>query len=277
MCVFANEKNRLANGKVVDKQSKLHQLTPILDEQLVIRIGGRIENAADTEYDVKNPIILNGKCPYTNLLIRHYHEQANHFGHNTVLNELRQRYHIIGAKVTLRKISFQCVKCKIMRGKPGSTIMGQLPDYRLAGKCPAFTYTGVDYFGPMLVKVGRRLQKRYGVLFTCMVYRAVHIEIAYSLTTDSCIMALRKFIARRGCPQKMFSDNGTNLKGADMELKKSLAELDENKIRAAMTNHRIKWQIHPASCTAYGWCLGNISEVNQDWLKFNAEDCSSHR
>lgn len=93
---------------------------------------------------------------------------------------------------------------------------------RLAHHKRPFTYTGVDYFGPVTVTVGRTNQKRYVAIFTCLTTRAIHLEIAASLSTDSAIMALRRMIARRGCPTEIWSDNGTNLKGADKELRQSI-------------------------------------------------------
>lgn len=84
--------------------------------------------------------------------------------------------------------------------------------------CPAFFSTGMDCFGPSLVKIGCRNEKRWGILFKCLTTRAVHIEILTSLDTDSFLMALRRFISRRGKPAELFSDQGTNFKGGEREL-----------------------------------------------------------
>ncbi|XP_060665731.1 uncharacterized protein LOC132798019 [Drosophila nasuta] len=97
--------------------------------------------------------------------------------------------------------------------------MGSLPRERLAHHMAPFTYTGVDYFGPIDIIVGRRHEKRWGVLFTCLTIRAVHLDIATSLSTDSFLCILKAFIARRGCPRRMMSDNGTNFRGASRVLK----------------------------------------------------------
>lgn len=97
--------------------------------------------------------------------------------------------------------------------------MGDLPLSRLAAYSRPFSHMGVDYFGPMLVSVGRRTEKRWGVLVTCLTIRAIHLEVAHSLTADSCIMALRNVIARRGVPCVIYSDRGTNFVGANKELK----------------------------------------------------------
>ncbi|GBP23386.1 hypothetical protein EVAR_22244_1 [Eumeta japonica] len=95
---------------------------------------------------------------------------------------------------------------------------GDLPPERLRHHQPPFTCTGVDYFGPMTMTIGRRHEKRYGALFTCLTTRAVHIELAEFLSSDSMILALRRFIPRRGTPRMMYSDNSTNFVVANKEL-----------------------------------------------------------
>lgn len=89
--------------------------------------------------------------------------------------------------------------------------MGDLPLERLEPDLPPFTTVGVDYLGPFETKRGRTTLKRYGVLFTCMSSRAVHIEVANSLDTNSCLNSLRRFTCRRGQVKHIRSDNGTNL------------------------------------------------------------------
>ena len=104
--------------------------------------------------------------------------------------------------------------------------MSALPEARLAYRMKPFTHCGLDYFGPFRVKIGRRIEKRWGVIFTCMSIRAIHVEIANSLTTDSAIMFLRRFAGRRGTPAIIYSDNGKNLKGMNRELFAALRSLD---------------------------------------------------
>lgn len=95
--------------------------------------------------------------------------------------------------------------------------MADLPQDLVLPDDPPFSRVGVDYFGPFDAKRGRSLVKRYGVIFTCLSIRAVHIEVASSLDTNSCINAIRRFIARRGQIMEIRSDNGTNFVGAERE------------------------------------------------------------
>lgn len=110
----------------------------------------------------------------------------------------------------------------------------------------------MDYFGPWLVKQGRREVKRYGALFTCLASRAVHIEVADSLNTDSFLQALRRFIARRGPIREIRSDQGTNFVGADNELKRALEEMDDNEMKSKLLKHNIDWNRNPPAASHFG-------------------------
>lgn len=123
--------------------------------------------------------------------------------------------------------------------------MGNLPFGRLAVGFRPFTYVGIDFFGPLLVTEGRTQRKRWGVIFTCLTIRAIHIEIAHTINTDSCIMCVRNFIDLRGPPEEIFSDNGTNFVGMDNELKQLVANLDMNKLATHFTTFYTKWNFNP--------------------------------
>lgn len=125
--------------------------------------------------------------------------------------------------------------------------MGSLPEARLDHHVRPFTNTGCDLFGPMSITVGRRHEKVYGVIFTCLTIRAIHIELVNSLSADSFIMALRRMAARRGWPSIVFSDNGTNLRGAETELKKSFAQ-----VQSEVMNKGVEWRFIPPGCPHMG-------------------------
>lgn len=130
--------------------------------------------------------------------------------------------------------------------------MASLPEDRLIPDHPPFTNVGMDYFGPFEVKRGRVIVKRYGVLFTCLTIRAVHIEVADSLDTNSCINALRRFISRRRQVEIIRSDNGTNLVGADRELKAMFKDLDQAQIDRTMQKNGITWIFNSPAASHQG-------------------------
>ncbi|GBP69845.1 hypothetical protein EVAR_89349_1 [Eumeta japonica] len=107
---------------------------------------------------------------------------------------------------------------------------------------------GIDYFGPLTVKIGRTTNKRYVVLFTCLTTRAIHLEIAASLETSSAIMALKRMIARRGCPTEIWSDNGTNLRGAARELHNIFNE----NMKTEANLKTIRWRFIPPGAPFMG-------------------------
>nr|XP_012145944.1 PREDICTED: uncharacterized protein LOC105663171 [Megachile rotundata] len=123
---------------------------------------------------------------------------------------------------------------------------------RVAFRQRPFTHCGVDYFGPLMVKIRRRREKRWGVLFTCLTTRAIHLEIAHSLSASSAIMALQRLAARRGTPQVVYSDNGTNFRGADKELKDATASMDRTKIEEYALSKRVKWVFNPPDAPHMG-------------------------
>ena len=115
-----------------------------------------------------------------------------------------------------------------------------MPTERCSEAAP-FTYCGVDMFGPILIKERRSVLKRYGALFTCFASRAVHIEIKTAIDADSFILALRRFVARRGTVRAIWSDNGTNFVGANSEMINAFREMDHQKIKIFMQDKGADW------------------------------------
>ena len=122
------------------------------------------------------------------------------------------------------------------------------------GSVTASKVGDVDFAGPFVTVQGRgkRREKRYLCLFTCMATRAVHLELAYGLDTNSFMNAFYRMASRRGLPDEIYSDNGTNFKGADNELKALLTQLDEAKIKQSTANKGIKWNFNPSMAPHFG-------------------------
>lgn len=199
--------------------------------------------------ETKHPCILPKDSHISVLLLRHIHERQGHSGRNHMLSELRKRYWVVKGNSVARKVLSRFVGCRRARGKASEQKMADLPRERILPDLPPFTNVRLDYLGPIGVKRGRSTIKRYGVLFTCMSSRAVHLEVAYSLDTDSCIHALRRFICRRGQVKQVRSDNGTNLVGARAELKKALMSMDKGKIQDALLPDGIEWRFNPPAAS----------------------------
>ncbi|XP_072768487.1 uncharacterized protein [Nerophis lumbriciformis] len=210
---FQREMSVLKTEKNVKRNSHLYKLDPVLEDGL-LRVGGRLNRLAMPE-EIRHPIILSKDLHISTLLLCHIHKQLGHAGRNYMLSCLRKKYWIIKANSAARKVINDCIVCKRQRSKVGEQKMADLPLERIEPDKPPFTNVGVDYFGPIEIKRGRSLVKRYGVIFTCMASRAVHLEVAHTLDTDSCIHALRRFICRRGQVSSLRSDNGTNFVGAE--------------------------------------------------------------
>ena len=205
---------------VVSKSSTLLRLDPFIDENGLIREGGRISASIDDK--AKHPIMLPKKEYLSELVVRQLHERVEHQGWGNTMNEVRSSgYWIIGGKSVVAKLIKKCAICQKLRATVKDQKMADLPKERLEAS-PPFTYSAVDYFGPWYIKQGRKEMKRYGVLFTCMSSRAIHLEVSETLGTDSFLNAYRRFVCRRGAIRQLRCDCGTNFVGASAELQKCL-------------------------------------------------------
>ena len=172
---FREEYLALTTRKLIPKKSLLMKLYPRLDEQALIRCDGRLRFAECVPYDVRFPIILPRGHWVTKLIVKHYHERANHTaGTNFVLSQVNQRYWIVAAREEIREWENECNECKKRKNKTATKVMGPLPQSRLRFTYREFDQAAVDYAGPFKTIRGRgkRRQKRWLCLLTCMSTRA---------------------------------------------------------------------------------------------------------
>lgn len=248
--VFANDYRCLKDGKTIPKNSQLKRYSPFLDPEGIIRMRSRLQEAEYLSAEQRNPIILPSKHHFTFLIVTEIHQKYWHQNFATVLNEVRQTYMIPAIRSILRSVRHRCQVCKILRARPEIPEMSALPRSRLAARIKPFSYVGIDCFGPMMIKVGRRREKRWGVLFTCLTTRALHIEITSAMSSDAFILSFRCFVGRRGEPLEVFCDNGTNFRGADTELKRALEDNVKKAIEDRYT--RVKFNFNPPSAPHMG-------------------------
>ncbi len=257
----------------VKPTSPLYKLDPYMAE-IILRVGGRLSRST-LPYDSRHQMLIPQKSLLAKMVLFDIHKRIGHMGKNAILAELRKCYWIPRAGSLIKSILCKCVTCRKYRASMVTQQMADLPRERLVSDVPPFTNVGMDYFGPITVKRGRVSVKRYGVVFTCLSCRAVHLEVSFSLDTSSCISAIRRFVARRGSVETIWSDNGTNLVGAERELCESIKEWNQSRINETLQQKNIRWVFNPPSashfgvgmCYLYGaegsvWCVKRASYPN---------------
>ena len=197
------------------------------------------------------PVVLDPRHAVTKLLIRQVDHDLKHPGAERLFAELRRKFWILRGREAIRREQRSCPECQRWRAQPVNHQMADLPPAWLRLHQPAFYSTGIDCFGPMQIKVGRRNEKRWGLLFKCLTTRAVHIEVLSSINTDSFLMALRRFISRRGKPAELLSDQGTNFRGGDRELQEAFPTLHPS-VQAQLAEYQIKFRFNPPSAPHFG-------------------------
>jgi hypothetical protein len=165
----------------------------------------------------------------TQLIIRHEHWRSLHAPKDYNLAELMKTNWLINGRATVKKVVNRCVLCKKREARPVSQQMSPLPAYRLERPKYPFNTSALKVAGPFYIKFGRETTKKYILLITCAVTRAVHLKKLKDLSSDEVLLALEQFIARRCVPSKIFSANGTNFVGAYNELKNLWDELTGQK------------------------------------------------
>ena len=177
------QKDEESGNKYLKRSSPLYHLDPFIDKDGILRVGGRLHRSNQSMQN-KHPVVLPRKGHVTDLVIHHFHAKVEHQGRGITTNEIRANgFWILGCSSAVSSVIYKCVKCRKIRGKCQVQKMADLPVDRLEPS-PPFSYCAVDYFGPWYIKEGRKTLKRYGALFTCMSLRAVHIEVANTLSTD---------------------------------------------------------------------------------------------
>lgn len=212
------------------KSNRLVKLYPFVDEEdRVLRVGGRLQaRAGSLAEETLYPAILPKKCRLANLLACQTHSRTLHGGLQLCMGELRRSFWVISSRQLFRKIISDCTTCYRYNSRPQHPLMGDLPAERITPSDP-FTHTGLDFAGPLRVRVKKCIEKAYLAIFVCFTTKAVHIEVVENLTTYGCISAITRFVARKGCPKRIYSDNGTNFTGARAEFLR-LRELLDNRV-----------------------------------------------
>lgn len=255
---FPDAIRALQENRYVPDGHSLSALSPFLDEQGVLRVGGRLQKAA-LSADQTHPIILSAQSHLVTLMIRQTHQRLQHAGPSTVMATLAMTFHIPRIKAVLKKISRKCITCQKAYARTSRQLMGELPADRVRPS-PPFTTVGIDFAGPFYHKEGqvRRpvMVKCYLCLYVCFSTKAVHLELTRDMTTASFIGAMVRFTSRRGLPATVYMDNGSNFVGGEAELRRTLATLQEIDSMQTVTKwaaeRQIDWRFSPAKAPHFG-------------------------
>ena len=224
----------------------------------VMRIGGRLQKS-NFSFDIKHPIVLPKRHHVTMLIVLDAHVKCGHFASNFVLNELLSKYHLVGGKATVKYYLKACMECRNRNASPGTQQMGSLPTGRVTVRRFPFEHCGIDYMCGLKVKQGRNELKRYACIFTCLSTRCTHLEIVNDLSTEAFLMAYRRFLAHTGSVTKvLYSDNGTNFRGASSELKRGLERLNKKRVTGELAIIGVEFRFNPPLASHQGGIFESI-------------------
>ncbi|XP_062616210.1 uncharacterized protein LOC134277925 [Saccostrea cucullata] len=203
---FQKEITAMNGGKQQTSLQKQLKLYP--DDKGLLRCKGRIDNSS-LEDSAKYPVLLPKKHQLTDLIIMDIHKRSLHSGCSQTITEIRQSFWIPAIRHSVNHVLKKCIPCQKVIGQPFPLPdPPPLPKDRVSD-CIPFSIAGVDYAGPLHVKVNRQTKKMYICLFTCATTRAVHLELVQDLSTETFVLAFKRFITNKGMPHTIYSDNGS--------------------------------------------------------------------
>jgi len=213
------------------------------DEENIWRVQTKLTARKDHE-NFLYPMLLPSKHKLVEYLILSLHLSLSHAGLHVLMSKLRENFWIMKTRKTIRRVLARCTRCKRHESKRMQCIPAALPEHRIRDSL-VFEVTGIDLAGPLTLKDKK---KAWIILFTCAVYRGIHLELITSLSTQSFLLGLRRFIARRGRPKFIYCDNGSNFVGSCNLLK----SFDWKVIEVEASIRRIQWIFNPPAAPWWG-------------------------
>ena len=228
------------------KGGRYGSLNPMKNAKGIWVVGARLYNNNVTTADSAQKLVPTNH-PGTRLFMARAHKEG-HLGQNSTLNKFRKHFWSPNGDKIAKSVKFRCALCKRREAVLLSQQMGPLPEARLK-PAPPFNKTMLDLFGPYSVRgevQKRTTGKAYGVIFTDLASRAVHIEAVFGYDTSSFLLALRRFSAIRGWPEVIYSDPGSQLVGASNELEEAWKNMDKDMLRSVGLEKGTTWVFGPA-------------------------------
>ncbi|XP_077277683.1 uncharacterized protein LOC143905902 [Temnothorax americanus] len=253
---YAAEVTAVTSNRTVPPKSPLVHLNPFLDDHGVLRAGGRLKHAP-LSHDEKHLMIVPPSSWLTRLLINSCHRRTLHGGVQLTLSLLCLRFWILQGRTLIKQMLHRCVTCTRWRAATPQPPMGNLPRGRVTPARP-FLRTGLNYAGPILIRTsrgrGHKAHKAFIAVFVCLCSKAVHLDVVSDYPTDAFLAAFRRFTARRGFCEEVYSDCDTNFVGADRVLQDFFraSSADGRRIANFAISESVKWHFNPPAAPHYG-------------------------
>ena len=233
------EVSKILEKGSISKNKLIKDLGLYMDDAHIIRCRGRIKNA-ELPLESKHPVLLPKMGHLTKLIIKEAHQITLHGGLGDTLAQIRKSYWIPKGRQAVKASLKECNICRRYEARPLSYPgPPNLPQERVTLTRP-FEVTGVDYTGAITITGEADVPKKvYICLFTCASTRAVHLEVAEDLSSETFLQLFRTFAARRSCPRIIISDNATNFVGTAPFITDIM---NDPKVRQALTNRQCHWK-----------------------------------
>ena len=184
------------------ERGRLKGLCPRFQDGIIV-VGGRTERWMAATWNRESFILLPYNHRFSTPITEDKHRKIGHLGIAATIAAIRSKFWVLKLRKLATKISKDCIPCKKKYKRLSGQAMSELPEERIK-PAPTFASVGCDFFGPFVIKgeVQKRIRgKSFGVIITCLVSRAVHVDISNSYSTDSFLQALRRFSSLRGWPR----------------------------------------------------------------------------
>ncbi len=228
------------------------------DSEGLLRVKTKLLHRMDSE-NFKRPILLPNAHPLVEAMIREEHETNSHAGIQFLMGKIREKAWIIHGRRAIKRVTQKCVKCRRFDSTKPNVPLAALPEDRVKN-ASAFEVTGIDLAGPLMLKTKKKV---YIVLFTCAIYRGIHLELTESLSTEDFLLAFVRFCKRKRRPSIVYTDNGTNFVGAVNLFK----QIDWKEVERRNKQLRITWRFNPPSAPWWGGWWERLVRSVKDLLR----------
>ena len=249
---YASELRLLKANKLPVEPSSLVGIGSalVIDSDGLIKMRGR--TLASGEQPKLLPV-LPGKHPFTKLIVIDAHVTLCHAWCGDTFNHLLQLYHLVPGRRMVMETVRKCLVCRRLMGKSYDQPPGSLPAYRCTPGEP-FETVGIDFAGPLFAKQESGISRKvYFCLFTCARSRAIHLELVRDLSAARFMLALDRFVSRRGLCREICSDNAKTFIKSSKELRAAFVKLKSHpEIQGYLGKKGIMWKFIPERAPWWG-------------------------